>query len=90
VQVTVTIMEPSTAVTVNPVRGLTWSLTGVAIYLYGDWRWRYRLGFEIIDHGSFDAFTSGASFSISITLGATAAGEPTIRTTAARATSTGW
>ena len=33
------------------------------------------------DHGSFDASASGASISVSVTLGATSAGEPTIRTT---------
>jgi len=44
----------------------------------GDWHLRY---WGIRDRGSFDASASGASISVSMTLGATAPGEPTIRTT---------
>jgi len=71
--------QPLSAVTVG--RGLTWSLSGASISLHGDWRIRYRIIFPISDHGSFDASVSGASISVSVTLGASAAGEPTIRTT---------
>ena len=49
--------------------------------MHGDWRIKYRVVFPVHDHGSFDASASGASISVSVTLGATAAGEPTIRTT---------
>ena len=73
--------QPSTAVTVNRDKGLTWSLSGAGISLHGDWRIKYRIIFEISDHGSFDASASGASISVSATLGSTASGEPTIRTT---------
>ena len=73
--------QPSTAVTVNPDRGLTWSLSGARISLHGDWRVKYRIFFEISDRGSFDASASGASISVSATLGSTASGEPTIRAT---------
>jgi len=68
-------------VTVNPGRGLTWSLSGAGISLHGDWSYSKRVLFRVRDHGSFDASASGASISVSVTLGATAAGEPTIRTT---------
>jgi len=72
---------PSTSVTVNPGRGLTWSLSGASISLHGDWRIKYRVVFPVSDSGSFDASVSGASISVSVTLGATATGEPTIRAT---------
>ena len=73
--------QPSTVVTVNPDRGLTWSLSGAGISLHGDWRVKYRVVFKISDHGSFHASASGASISVSATLGSTASGEPTIRAT---------
>ena len=72
---------PSTSVTVSRTGGLTWSLSGAGISLHGDWRLKYHIIFPVSDHGSFDASASGASISVSVTLGATAAGEPTIRTT---------
>ena len=71
--------QPSTAVAVNPGRGLTWSLSGAGVSLHGDWRVKYK--HFIRDHGSFDASASGASISVSVTLGKSATGEPTIRTT---------
>jgi len=73
--------QPSTVVTVNPDRGLTWSLSGAGISLHGDWRVKYRVVFKISDHGSFHASASDASISVSATLGSTASGEPTIRAT---------
>ena len=47
--------------------------------MHGDWHVKYH--HFIRDHGSFDASVSGASISVSVTLGASATGEPTIRTT---------
>jgi len=73
--------QPSTEVTVNPDRDLTWSLSVAGISLHGDWRMNWRIILKITDHGSFDASASGASISLSVTLGKSAAGEPTIRTT---------
>ena len=73
--------QPSTAVTVNPGRGLTWSLSGAAISVHGDWHIKYRVIFTIRGHGSFDARVSGVSISVSLTIGHTATGKPTIRTT---------
>jgi len=72
---------PSTSVTVNPGQGLTWNLSGASISLHGDWRIKYRVVFPVSDHGSFDASASGASISVSVTLGATSAGQPTIAST---------
>lgn len=72
--------RPSTSLTVNPGRGLTWSLTGAGISLHGNWRIKYRVVFPVSNSGSFDASVSGASVSVSVTLGASADGEPTIRT----------
>jgi len=73
--------QPSTEVTLSRSGGLTWSLSGAGISLHGDWRLKYRVIFPVSDHGSFVASASGASISVSVTLGATAAGEPTISTT---------
>ena len=47
--------------------------------MHGDWRVKYKHFLK--DHGSFDASASGASISVSVTIGATAAGEPTVRST---------
>ena len=73
--------QPSTEVTVNPDRGLTWSLSVAGISLHGDWRIHWGTILEITDHGSFDASASGASISLSVSLGKSATGEPTIRST---------
>jgi len=78
VQVT-SFQQPSASVAVNPGKGLTWSLSGAGVSLHGDWHVKYH--HFIRDHGSFDASVSGASISVSVTLGASATGEPTIRTT---------
>jgi len=71
---------PSTSVTISSGRGLTWSLSGASISLHGDWHINFRLIFRVSDSGSFDASVSGASISVSVTLGATETGRPTIRT----------
>jgi len=70
---------PTTSVSVNPGRGLTWSLSGAGVSVHGDWSVRYH--HFIRDHGSFDASASGASISVSVTLDVTSSGEPTIRST---------
>jgi len=80
VQIT-SFQQPSTAVTINPDRGLTWSLSGVCISLHGDWHMSVRFISKITDHGTLDANASDASFSVSVALGESATGEPTIRTT---------
>ena len=66
---------------IHPGRDLTWSLTGAGVSLHGDWHLKYHVIFPVSDHGSFDASASGASISASVTLGATPAGEPTIKAT---------
>jgi lipopolysaccharide-binding protein len=69
-------------VVVNAGSGLTWSLSNAQLSVHGDWHYKYRLGFiDIRDSGSFDVDLSGASSSLSVTLGATSAGEPTIQST---------
>ena len=75
--------QPSSSVTVNGGSGLTWSLSGASIHVHGDWRIRWIIFFSIPihDHGNFDASATGASVSVSVTLGKTATGEPTIRST---------
>ena len=67
----------STSVTVNPGRGLTWSLSGATISVQGD----YRINYWVSNSGSFDASVSGASMSVSVTPNATATGETTITST---------
>ena len=49
--------------------------------MHGDWRLKYRNVFPASDHGNFDASASGVSISVSASLGATAAGKPTIKST---------
>jgi len=71
--------QPSTSVTVNPNTGLTWTLSGAALSVHGDWHIKKKHFFS--DHGSFDASASVSSLSVSVTLGASTAGEPTMRTT---------
>ena len=75
-------VPPGSAVTVNPGRGLSWTLVNAAISISGSWRYKYRAGIiTLSDHGSFDASASGVSVSASVTLGASATGEPTIAAT---------
>jgi len=80
VQVT-SFQQPSSTVTLNPGRDLTWSLSRADISLHGYWHLKYRIIFRISDHGSFDASASGVSISVSVTLGVTSEGEPTVRST---------
>nr|UCK81553.1 lipopolysaccharide-binding protein 4 [Arenicola marina] len=75
--------RPQSAVTVTPGSSLTWSLSAVSATIHGDWRYKYRKAFiKISDHGSFDVSVSGASLSVSVTMGVDGNGRPTIRTTA--------
>jgi lipopolysaccharide-binding protein len=74
---------PSTSVTVNPGSGITWSLSGAALSIHGDWHYKYRLGFiQIQDSGSFDGSGSGISISVSVAIGASSTGQPTISSNA--------
>jgi lipopolysaccharide-binding protein len=73
---------PASTVTINPGSGFTWSLTGATISIHGDWHYKYKLGFIVIeDSGSFDATASGTTISASVAIGASATGEPTISAT---------
>jgi len=81
VQVT-SFQKPSTSLTVNTGSGLSWSVSGTSLSVHGDWHYKYRLGFiDIRDSGSFDVDVSGVSMSVTVTLGASETGEPTIRST---------
>lgn len=81
VQVT-SFLKPSTSLTVNTGSGLSWSLNGASLSVHGDWHYKYRLGFiKISDSGSFDVDVLGISESLTVTLGASQTGEPTIHST---------
>jgi len=73
---------PSTVISVNPGSGLTWYLSNAAISVHGDWRYKAHIGrIPIRDHGNFDASASGISLTVSVTLGASPTGQPTINAT---------
>lgn len=58
-------------------------MTNAALSIHGNWHYKYRKGFiKISDSGSFDVDVSGVFGSVSVTLGVTQTGEPTIRSTA--------
>ena len=73
--------QPSSTVTINAGKGVTWNLSGADISIHGDWRLIFRVILRVRDDGSFDASVSNVSISVSVTLGATPAGEPTISST---------
>ena len=76
------LVKPTTTVVVQPtVNGLMWSLTNAGISMRGDWHVKYRVVFQIEDSGTFEGHVSGASFVVSVTLGATPSGLPTINST---------
>jgi lipopolysaccharide-binding protein len=75
-------IKPGTTVSINPDQGLTWRLSNAGVSVHGNWHYKYRLLFIVIqDSGSFDGDVSGASLTESITLGQDPTGHPTIAST---------
>jgi lipopolysaccharide-binding protein len=69
-------------VNVNAGSGLSLALIRAAVSIHGDWSYRYRLGFiDIRDSGSFDVQVSQLSLSVTVTLGSSSVGVPTIQST---------
>jgi lipopolysaccharide-binding protein len=73
--------KPSSSVSVLPSSGLKWQLSNAGISIRGDWHIKYRFIFPIKSSGWFEGRVSGSSISVSVTLGTTPSGQPTIRST---------
>ncbi|KAK2171045.1 hypothetical protein NP493_1111g00004 [Ridgeia piscesae] len=75
--------KPSAVTTVAPGRGITWTLSGGAISMKGNWYYKYHQNwlFQISYAGTFDISATGFEISLSIILGMDNAGQPTVQTT---------
>ncbi|KAI0227097.1 hypothetical protein LSAT2_022446 [Lamellibrachia satsuma] len=78
--------KPSATTTVAPGSGIMWTLAGGSISVKGDWHYKYKVNLligstHVSDSGSFDLSVTGLNLRLSIMLGMSNSGQPTIYTT---------